>query len=153
MKQYKANRHWKKSDISAYIDGELNTAQKTAFEEHAGSCVACTKEIQAMRNLQKTLKAMPRVSLPEQRKNAALQKILIQGRRNAVPSIGKKIHAFLRPVLAAAAMLIIAMTAYFLVFDSQAAEPAFETSLIEQETSDLINGYRDIADLYTEFVM
>lgn len=54
-----------RENISAYADGELGEAERTAFEEHISSCPECKMELDEMMKIIKLCSSMPLQQLPE----------------------------------------------------------------------------------------
>ena len=54
------------SKISAYYDGELNEADRTAFEQHLPACPPCQTELRQHRRLSEFMRLAPRKTLSAQ---------------------------------------------------------------------------------------
>jgi len=51
--------------MSGYIDGELNSSEKTDFENHLKSCTLCFKEMETFHKLKEVTGAMKYADIPE----------------------------------------------------------------------------------------
>lgn len=163
-------KHIKSDEISTLLDGEtafLGTERTEYLRSHLKSCASCQQRYQQFAALQKHLHALPRVSIPEENAEQVLERIRLRSAHSDAgaehkkaeafrPSrtiFGEHLHSLLRPVAAAAAAaLIIAGTFVFVIEENQNRKDkeTIETCLVEQETAAVIEGYEDIANIYTD---
>ena len=64
--------------LSAYLDGALTSAERTALERHLAGCAACQEELAGLRHVGALLRALPEPALP---RSFALPEPATRGRR------------------------------------------------------------------------
>ncbi|MBN2169827.1 MAG: zf-HC2 domain-containing protein [Candidatus Krumholzibacteriota bacterium] len=85
-----------------YLAGDLDAAEREAFEEHLAACPACREEMAALRALLAGLRSLPRSAPPASL--VAATKARLRRRAASAPRA-----AWLWPVAAAAVMLALAL--------------------------------------------
>lgn len=58
------SRHVTVDLLSAYLDGQITSTERTQIEAHLQGCAECRSELASLRNTVAMLKAMPRVAVP-----------------------------------------------------------------------------------------
>ncbi len=109
-----------RENISAYIDDELDEAQKLSFEEHIGKCRECKREFDEMRRIVSICNSLPQQELPAEFQMELHEKLLAVKQRKAVKaeSIRKTKSFFFSKAFAsiAASVLLIFLAGTFIRF-------------------------------------
>jgi hypothetical protein len=101
--------------ISAYLDGQLAPARVTALDAHIASCENCRDELERLRELRATLRAMPVAEAPRSFRLTPSQ----AGARAAIPAPPPMLMRAM-PALTAAALVVFAITGWISLSDSGA---------------------------------
>lgn len=57
--------HPQKADISAFLDGELETAQQASIKEHLATCPSCARDLEALGNVRRIVRTQPVGDVPD----------------------------------------------------------------------------------------
>jgi hypothetical protein len=90
--------------LSAYLDNMLEPEEKAQLEQHAASCVSCTKELALLEKYAKTMAGLPRVKPPDDFLNKVQGRI---DRRSEFESVAK---GFFKPSAVKTRAVVLAVT-------------------------------------------
>jgi anti-sigma factor RsiW len=106
--------------ISAYYDGELNDADRNAFEQHLSACPACQTELQQHRLLSAFMKLAPRKQLSQRAR---------QDLYALAPAVGEGVYLRIAEwTTALAASVLIAASLW--LFHTHPGQPNSETAVL-----------------------
>jgi anti-sigma factor RsiW len=143
-------KHSNERDLSALIDNELPEQAAAGCREHLAACPLCRARLEDLAHIATLMQRLPRVRIDIDQAWTALSGRLAEpGNVVRFPNAGRHRH-LLRPLLAAAAMLglLVGALLFTALEKSGAPELLKEDCLVEQETDEVIQGYREIARLY-----
>lgn len=151
-----------RENISAYADGELSEAERTAFEEHISSCPECRMELDEMMQIIKLCSSMPLQQLPEGFRDELHEKLTAVAARNKniriIEKPKKKLHAKTLASIAAGILLVFvggSIVRYGLLSEkfgskSDYAESNYQLSANAPETASAADSYGKMNIIFGE---
>jgi hypothetical protein len=97
----KSEHRWVEESLSAYLDGELSSADKARVEKHLEQCEACAENLATLRKTVSLLKELPTVQAP---RSFAVRRTAVEVKRAAPPAWG---YGLLKGATALAALLLV----------------------------------------------
>ena len=125
MRLFQRDRH-RRDDLSAYIDGQLDTRRREAVESHLAGCASCRQELEELRVVAGLLRRVSQAEAP--------RSFTLTEAPTMAPAWTVRYTAQLRYATATAALLLVAVVTGDLVASSQASEPTLTTMEAEQDT-------------------
>jgi hypothetical protein len=128
------NTHETAEALSAYLDGEVDQAARSAIEAHLESCPSCRGRLQALGAASASLRSLEEVA-PTAEESRELRRTLTQPAPRRWASRG------LTAVVGAGALTAAALALVFFVFNPPARQGGQDTTLEQQESSGVPSGF------------
>jgi len=126
-------------ELSAYIDGELSSAERVRLEEHLAECPRCREGLEALRAVSGLVASLPAVSASARLTEALQETLAKPPRRSRLRPIPLSASDLL-PVLAAAAVALIAVTMTFVLPHFTAPVPKVGPGVAYEESPAPVEG-------------
>jgi hypothetical protein len=98
----KPEHQWVEESLSAYLDGELTSAQKSRVEQHLQECQACAQNLATLQQTVSLLKELPEKPAP---RSFAIRPATVKAKRAAAPPAWG--YGLLKGATAMAALLLV----------------------------------------------
>ena len=120
--------------IDAFVDDELNDAERTAVRDHCARCSACARELDLALRLRDELRALPAFTAPAHIIDAAARQ---SAPPRVVPLPARRARRRLLPVMAAAVAVAAAAAWFIAGRNTPPAEPAYSDAEIQRARDEM----------------
>lgn len=100
-------RHEDRALLSAFVDGELNAAERGRLDAHLASCAPCRAELSALRAAKDAVSALPRRGLPSSLPDIIAARLDVEPSRGWAAWLAEPVAWLPAGALAAAALWVL----------------------------------------------